>query len=43
MYRKPETSFNKEQVKKYSQNIFSVAEEVWASSEERIDLVIFLN
>ena len=43
MYRKPETSFNPEQVKKYNQNIFSVAEEVWASSDERIDLVIFLN
>lgn len=43
MYRKPETTFNPEQTKKYKQNIFSVAEEVRASDSERIDLVIFLN
>ncbi|MDE6829847.1 MAG: DEAD/DEAH box helicase family protein, partial [Lachnospiraceae bacterium] len=28
---------------KYEKNIFSVMEEVWASDDERIDLVIFLN
>lgn len=43
MYTKPATTFNKELNKKYEENIFSVAEEVWASDEERIDLVIFLN
>ena len=43
MYTKPATTFNKELTKKYEENIFSVAEEVWANDEERIDLVIFLN
>lgn len=43
MYTKPATDFNKELLKKYNQNIFSVAEEIWASDNERIDLVIFLN
>lgn len=43
MYTKPATSFNPELVKKCNANIFSVEEEVWASSEERIDLVLFLN
>lgn len=43
MYTKPATNFNKELVEKYEKNIFTVAEEVWASDEERIDLVIFLN
>lgn len=43
MYTKPATTFNKELMKKYEQNIFSVAEEVWANDNERIDLVIFLN
>ena len=43
MYTKPATTFNKELMKKYEQNIFSIAEEVWANDEERIDLVIFLN
>lgn len=43
MYTKPATTFNKELTKKYEQNIFSVAEEVWANDENRIDLVIFLN
>ena len=27
----------------YHKNIFTVSEEVWASDDERIDLVIFLN
>ena len=43
MYRKPATTFNKDLLDKYNKNIFSVMEEVWASDEERIDLVIFLN
>lgn len=43
MYTRPATSFNPELVKKCNANIFSVEEEVWASSKERIDLVIFLN
>ncbi len=43
MYTKPATDFNKELLRKYQQNIFSVMEEVWASDKERIDLVIFLN
>lgn len=43
MYTKPATDFNKELVVKYQKNIFSVMEEVWASDNERIDLVIFLN
>lgn len=43
MYTKPATNFNKELISKYEKNIFSVAEEVWSSDKERIDLVIFLN
>ena len=43
MYFKPATSFNKEAITLYNKNIFSVSEEVWASDNERIDLVIFLN
>lgn len=43
MYTKPATTFNPELTKKYSQNIFSVMEEVCASDKERIDVVIFLN
>ena len=43
MYTKPATSFNEELIKKYENNIFSVAEEVYASDTERVDLVIFLN
>lgn len=43
MYTRPATSFNPELVKKCEANIFSVQEEVWASSKERIDLVLFLN
>lgn len=43
MYTKPATDFNKELMAKYERNIFSIAEEVWASDKERIDLVIFLN
>lgn len=43
MYTKPATSFNPALSKLYEQNIFSVAEEVYANDKERIDLVIFLN
>ena len=43
MYTKPATTFNRELLAKYEKNIFSVMEEVWASDDERIDLVIFLN
>lgn len=43
MYTKPATTFNKDLLGKYEKNIFSVMEEVWASDDERIDLVIFLN
>lgn len=43
MYTKPATTFNKELLEKYNKNIFSVMEEVWASDDERIDLVVFLN
>ena len=43
MYTRPATTFNKDLLTKYEKNIFSVMEEVWASDDERIDLVIFLN
>lgn len=43
MYTKPVTTFTTESIEKYENNIFSVAEEVYASEKERIDLVIFLN
>ncbi len=43
MYTKPATTFNKELLSKYEKNIFSVMEEVCASDDERIDIVIFLN
>ena len=43
MYTKPATTFNRELLAKYEKNIFSVMEEVWASDDERVDLVIFLN
>ena len=43
MYGKPASTLNPDLVRKYEKNIFSVAEEVWASDEERIDVVIFLN
>ena len=43
MYTKPATSINTDLIEKYENNIFSVAEEVYASDTERVDLVIFLN
>ena len=43
MYMKPATSFNKDLNTLYDRNTLSVMEEVWASDDERIDLVLFLN
>lgn len=43
MYTKPATTFNQELNALYHKNIFTVSEEVWASDDERLDLVIFLN
>lgn len=43
MYTRPATSFNPALNKLHEENIFSAAEEVWASDKERIDMVIFLN
>ncbi len=43
MYTKPATSFNRKLNEKYNENIFSIAEEVYAKDGERVDLVIFLN
>ncbi|MCD8155971.1 MAG: DEAD/DEAH box helicase family protein [Clostridiales bacterium] len=43
MYTKPATTFNKDLLAKYEKNIFSAMEEVWASDDERIDSVVFLN
>ena len=45
MYTKPATTFNKKEWERYKQNIFSVAQEVYADVEkkERVDLVLFLN
>lgn len=43
MYTKPATAFNKKENEKYQKNIFSVAEEIYAKDNERIDLVIFIN
>ncbi len=43
MYTKPAADFNKDLVKKYESNIFSVMQEVYPNDKERVDLVIFLN
>lgn len=43
MYTKPATTFNKDLMRKYEMNRFTVMEEVWASDKERVDVVIFLN
>ena len=43
MYTKPATTFNKELNRLYGLNRFTVSEEVWASDNERIDLIIYLN
>ena len=43
MYRKPDSTKNPVAVDNYNRNIFSVMEEVYHKSDERIDLVLFLN
>lgn len=43
MYTKPATTFNKDLMRKYEMNCFTVMEEVWASDKERVDVVIFIN
>ena len=43
MFTKPATTFNKDLMRKYEMNRFTVMEEVWANDKERIDVVIFLN
>ena len=43
MYTKPATTYNKELNRLYEYNRFTVSEEVWASDNERIDLIIYLN
>lgn len=42
-YNKPATDFNPDLIKKYQNNIFSVMQEVWATDDERVDLVLFIN
>ena len=43
MYDKPASHLNPSLYAKYEKNRFSVMEEVWASDDERVDVVIFLN
>ena len=43
MYDKPASYLNPSLYAKYEKNHFSVMEEVWASDDERVDVVIFLN
>lgn len=42
-FRKPASGLNRELVALYEENIFSVMEEVWATDDERVDLVVFIN
>lgn len=42
-FRKPGSGLNRELVALYEENIFSVMEEVWATDDERVDLVVFIN
>ena len=42
-FRKPGSGLNRELVARYEKNIFSVMEEVWATDDERVDLVVFIN
>lgn len=42
-FSKPASGLNRELVARYEQNIFSVMEEVWATDDERVDLVVFVN
>lgn len=43
MFRKPDSTINTQAVENYQKNIFSVMEEVYHKTDERIDLVLFLN
>ncbi len=43
MYDRPASKLNPALFAKYEKNRFSVMEEVWASDDERVDVVIFLN
>lgn len=43
MFTKPATDFNKKLNEQYRNNILSVAEEVWVSESERVDVIVFLN
>lgn len=43
MYDKPASELNQNLVRLYKENIFTVIPEVWASNDERIDVVLFLN
>lgn len=43
LFTKPATEFNAKLNERYRRNILSVADEVWASDIERIDLVTFIN
>lgn len=43
MYRKPDSTKNPVAIEHYNRNIFSVMEEVYHKTDERIDLVLFLN
>lgn len=40
---KPASELNDDAIKNYRENIFSIAEEVYADDDERVDLVVFLN
>lgn len=40
---KPASELNDDAIKNYRENIFSIAEEVYANDDERVDLVVFLN
>lgn len=42
-FRKPASGLNRKLVARYEKNIFSVMEEVWATDDERVDLVVFVN
>lgn len=43
LFTKPATTFNKQANELYEKNVFSVAEEVYVSVKERVDLVVFIN
>lgn len=43
MFRKPDSTINTDAVENYKKNIFTVMQEVKHKTDERVDLVIFLN